>query len=239
MQFHRSHVARLLHELGFSCQKPERRALERDEEKIEDWKCKRWPQVKNATRMSAHIVFVDESGFMMIPTVRRTWALIRQTPIHRHYYRRDRISVIGGLSVSPNKRRLGLYFRMHPKNISQDEVFDFLWHLLRHLRGHIIVVWDGASIHDPRSFSDLCRKYPRLHLERLPAYAPQLNPIEAAWNAVKHPLANGRPDDIYDLARALLKSLRKAGGSQHTLRGCVAQSEFPFLALSIALFMRP
>ena len=48
--FHRSHVARLLHDLGFSCQKPERRALERDEEKIEEWKRKRWPQVKKALR---------------------------------------------------------------------------------------------------------------------------------------------------------------------------------------------
>lgn len=46
IQFHRSHVARLLHELGFSCQKPERRALERDEEKIEEWKRKQWPRVK-------------------------------------------------------------------------------------------------------------------------------------------------------------------------------------------------
>jgi len=50
VQFHRSHVARLLHELGFSCQKPERRALERDEEKIEQWKGKRWPQVKKTPR---------------------------------------------------------------------------------------------------------------------------------------------------------------------------------------------
>jgi transposase len=50
VQFHRSHVARLLHELGFSCQKPERRALERDEEKIEQWKRERWPQVKKTLR---------------------------------------------------------------------------------------------------------------------------------------------------------------------------------------------
>ncbi|EQD74565.1 IS630 family transposase [mine drainage metagenome] len=50
VQFHRSHVARLLHELGFSCQKPERRALERDEEKIEAWKRSRWPQVKKTPR---------------------------------------------------------------------------------------------------------------------------------------------------------------------------------------------
>ena len=50
VQFHRGHVARLLHDLGFSCQKPERRALERDEEKIEEWKRKRWPQVKKTLR---------------------------------------------------------------------------------------------------------------------------------------------------------------------------------------------
>lgn len=164
---------------------------------------------------------------MMIPPVRRTWAPVGQTPIVRHYYRRDRISVIGGLSVSPARRRLGLYFRMHPKNISQEEVYDFLWYLLRHLRGHVIVVWDGASIHDPRSLGELLRKYPRLHLERLPAYAPQLNPIEAAWHATKHPLANGRPEDIRDLGRALLKSLRHARASQAILRGCVSQSELP------------
>ncbi len=50
VQFHRSHVARLLHELGFSCQKPERRALERDEARIEHWKRSDWPRVKKTLR---------------------------------------------------------------------------------------------------------------------------------------------------------------------------------------------
>ena len=50
VRFHRAHVARLLHDLGFSCQKPERRALERNEEKIEEWKRKRWSQVKKTLR---------------------------------------------------------------------------------------------------------------------------------------------------------------------------------------------
>ncbi|MEO6079227.1 MAG: winged helix-turn-helix domain-containing protein [Steroidobacteraceae bacterium] len=46
VQYHRSHVARLLHDFGFSCQKPERRALERDEARIEQWKRKDWPRKK-------------------------------------------------------------------------------------------------------------------------------------------------------------------------------------------------
>jgi transposase len=182
---------------------------------------------KNAARLGAHIVFVDESGFMLIPTVRRTWAPVGETPIIRYRYNHARISVIGGLSISPKRRRLGFYFRLHAKNISRDEVQDFLWYLLKHLRGHVIVVWDGARIHHAKGLADIGRRYPRLHLEKLPAYAPELNPIEAAWHAVKHPLANGQPDDIPQLGRALLVSLRKARASQRVLRGCVSQSDLP------------
>lgn len=50
VRFHRSHVARLLHDLGFSCQKPERRALERNEARIEQWKRRDWPRIKKTPR---------------------------------------------------------------------------------------------------------------------------------------------------------------------------------------------
>jgi transposase len=50
VRYHRSHVARLLHGLGWSCQKPERRALERDEAAIRRWKKEEWPRVKKTPR---------------------------------------------------------------------------------------------------------------------------------------------------------------------------------------------
>jgi transposase len=168
---------------------------------------------------------------MLIPTVRRTWAQIGQTPVIRYRYDHARISVIGGLSISPKRRRLGLYFRLHAKNISSDEVHDFLWYLLKHLRGHVIVIWDGAAIHGRKGLQQLCQRYPRLHLEKLPAYAPELNPIEAAWHTVKHPLANGQPDGIPELGRALLASLRKARAPQRALRGCIKQSDLPLFLI--------
>lgn len=164
---------------------------------------------------------------MLIPTVRRTWAPVGQTPTIPYRYNHARISVIAGLSISPKRRRLGFYFRLHPKNISRDEVQDFLWYLLKHLRGHVILIWDGASIHNRQGLHHFCNQYPRLHLEKLPAYALELNPIEAAWHAVKHPLANGQPDNIPQLGRTLLGSLRKARASQRVLRGCITQSELP------------
>lgn len=164
---------------------------------------------------------------MLTPTVRRTWAPVGQTPVIGYRYNHARISVIGGLTISPRRKRLGFYFRLHAKNIATDEVEDFLWYLLKHLRGHVVLIWDGASIHGRKGLHDFCGKYPRLHLESLPAYAPELNPIEALWHAAKHPLANGRPDNIPELGCDLLASLRKACASQRVLRGCVSQSDLP------------
>ena len=46
VKYHRNHVGKLLHQIGWSHQKPERRALERDEAAIEKWKSSVWPSVK-------------------------------------------------------------------------------------------------------------------------------------------------------------------------------------------------
>jgi hypothetical protein len=77
---------------------------------------------------------------MLIPTVRRTWAPVGQTPIVRHRSNHVRISVSGGLAVSPKRRRRSSTYRLHPKNISHRKVYEFLWYLLRHLRGQVIVI---------------------------------------------------------------------------------------------------
>src|SRR5438045_9186591 len=69
------------------------------------------PGKKNAARLGAHIVFADESGFLLIPTVVRTWAPQGETPIHRHRQRRgDRVSGISGISVSHERRSLCLSY---------------------------------------------------------------------------------------------------------------------------------
>ncbi len=182
---------------------------------------------KNAARLGAHLVFVDESGFMLIPPVRRTWAPKGQTPIHRHHYRRDRISVIAGVTVSPRRQHLGLYFRLHEDNISHDEVYDFLWWLLKHLRGNIIVLWDNASIHKDGPVAELRAKHKRLHIEFFPTYAPELNPAEGVWSQTKQSLANGIPDDTWELGGDLVEHFGELRGSQSNLRACVLQTELP------------
>jgi transposase len=185
------------------------------------------PDKKNATRLGAYLVFVDESGFLLIPPVRRTWAPRGQTPVVRHHQKRDRISVISGLSISPQRKHLGLYYWLHTKNIQHEEVCLFLRHLLQHLRGHIIVVWDNGTIHKGPAMRDFCRTHRRIHLERLPAYAPELDPDEGVWSQAKDKLANGRPDTLSELWCHLLHSLDGIKLSQSKLRACVHQSDLP------------
>ena len=79
--------------------------------------------------------------------MRRTWAPRAQTPRLFHRYSHHRISAVSAVTVSPQRQRLGLYCHCHFDYLSHLEVAAFLRLLLRHLRGHIMVLWDGGSIH--------------------------------------------------------------------------------------------
>lgn len=147
----------------------------------------------------------------------------------RHFDRRDRISVISAITVSPKRRRLNLYFQLHFKNIQQQEVRAFLRELLRHLRGHVFLLWDGGRPHTGRLVKQLASRVPRLHLLRFPGYAPELNPDEGIWKLAKGMLANGCPKDRSALSTSLTKALKAISLNRKNLRACITHAGLPFL----------
>jgi len=175
------------------------------------------------------LVFADESGFQLTPTVCRTWAPRGHTPVIHHWDRRDRVSAISAVTVSPRRQHLGLYLHLYPDNLTHVEVAIFLRDLLRHLRGHVVLVWDRGPIHRGRAIADLCRRYPRLHLVALPGYAPELNPDEGVWAYAKRVLANGRPNSVQDLFRDLTRVTRAVRRRPTLLRAFIEASELPRL----------
>jgi transposase len=160
--------------------------------------------------------------------VRKTWAPVGHTPILTHSYTRERISAISAVTVSPSRRRLGLYFRLHSTNITGVEVIGFLRHLLRHLRGPIMLLWDGGPIHRRVIVKEFVRQHNRLHVHRFPAYAPELNPDEFVWTKAKLGLANGVPKDIVELASRLRRTIHRVRRSQRLLWSCVHASQLPW-----------
>jgi len=187
---------------------------------------------KKVQRLKAHLAFLDESGFLLIPNVRRTWAPRGRTPIIWHRYRHDRISAISAVTVSFQRQRLGLYFHLHRENISQSEVVLFLRYLLQQIRGPIVLLWDGGSIHTGQEIQVFLAHHPRLHVERFPAYAPDLNPDERVWGHCKAALANGRPDNLDELMVELESLTRTARRRPSLLRSFITGSDLPPLLRS-------
>jgi transposase len=163
---------------------------------------------KRARDEGKSIVLIDESGFMLQPVVRRTWAPQGETPIQYSWDRHDRLSVIAGITVAPHRRRLGLYFQIHDQNVRFKQVIEFLYLVHRHLRRKLIVVMDRYTGH--RKAVRLLREagVDWLEVAWLPAYAPELNPSEMTWNHAKYAdLANFIPDDLSALWQAVDASI--------------------------------
>ena len=103
------------------------------------------------------------------------------------------------------------YFRLYPKTIRSAQVIDFLGHLLRHLRGKLLVLWDGLPAHRARVVSEFIHaQRGRLAIEWLPSYAPELNPVEYIWGYWKHhALPNFCPRDFVQLSHQACRALRR------------------------------
>lgn len=140
------------------------------------------------------------------------------------------MSTVAALSVSPRGRHLGLHWRTDPKNyVTAAAMVGFLEDLLKRLRGQVIVVWDGGSSHKGDLIRELCARFGRLDLERLPAYAPDLNPVEWVWAHLKYGrMANFVPRHVRHLEQILQGHLLAVAKAPNLLRQLWKGSTLPF-----------
>ncbi len=163
---------------------------------------------------------------MLQPVCRRTWAPKGQTPILRQWDRRDRLSAISALTVAPRRRRFGLYWTLHHHNIRGADVLHFLQQLRRHVPHGFTLIWDRHRPHRARCVTRWLARYPRIVVEWLPAYAPELNPVEAVWCHTKYgDLANFAPDDLPALDGAVVGSLAETRGHRDLLAAFIQAAE--------------
>jgi len=115
--------------------------------------------------------------------------------------------------------RRGFYFRLYPGSIKAAQLIHFLRHLKRQVRGNILLVWDRLGVHRSRAVREwLQAQGRRFVVEELPAYAPELNPVEYLWGWWKpNTVANGcarTEEQLHWLAR---QGLRQAQRRKATL----------------------
>lgn len=149
---------------------------------------------------------------------RRTWAPTGETPVQRAWDRYDRLSVIGAVALSPTRRTISTPFQIHDDNIRTDQVVAFLTELRRKLQRPMIVVWDRWSVHRAAAKRIEASRVKTVEFEWLPAYAPELNPVEPRWSHAKYgKLANFVPDDVPHLKRKARSTLKSQHAS-HSLK---------------------
>ena len=171
---------------------------------------------------------------MLAPLVGRTWAPRGQTPVIYSWDRRDRLSVIAALSLSARRRRIGLYFTVHEKNITADEAEVFLRQVQRSLGRRLIVVMDRWPVH--RKVARMLMGDERFLIEWLPPYAPDLNPVEHVWNHTKYgDLANYIPDDLLDLELELNWSIDQTRKRPKLLRSFFLATELELRSVTLTI----
>jgi transposase len=231
--FNPHYLSAWLRERDITPQKPQRVAAERNPEVIRRWLEMDWPRIKQkARRHDAFLVFVDESGLLLAPLVRRTLAPKGETPkISQRMRHREKVSVAATLWLSPLRDEVGLYYR-----VLLNESFNglraaiLLEGLLRRLHGgSAVVVWNGGGNHrGPWVRGVQQRHRGRLWLEDFPPYAPELNPAEPVWANLKNSrLCNFTPQNGRELLGAVLHELWEIRWDQDLLWSFFHASDLP------------
>jgi transposase len=182
------------------------------------------PDQKKAVAEGRTVVFVDQSGFYLLPSKVRTYAPVGQTPVIHAPLSRDHLSAMGG--ITPEGK---LYLMVQERAYRGKDVVRFLKHLGRYIVGKLLVLWDGAPIHRSRVVKAYLRNGAthRIHLEQLPGYAPELNPAEGIWNYLKRvELKNLCCQSISHLGYELRKAKERLRHKTNVILGCIQQPGF-------------
>jgi transposase len=176
---------------------------------------------KRAEAEGRTIIWVDESGFYLLPLAVRTWAPRGQTPVLRVKLTHDHLSAIGGITLDGR-----LFLQVQEGAYDSAGVVGFLRVLLRKVSGKLLVIWDGSPIHKGQPVKDFLKRgaAKRLHLERLPGYAPDLNPEEGIWDELKREeLANVCCRDLHELRTHVIRARERLRHKRDIIRACSRQ----------------
>jgi transposase len=232
VEYHPAHVGRILKEhLNWTCQRPVCQHTDRDDDEIQRWVRDDFPSIlREAAERKAYLVFIDETGFMLEPTVRRTYAPCGKTPVLKLAEPHGRISVIGAITVSPVRRRARLAYHLLVSNANfrGPSVVQFVRDLHERLAAPMTVVWDRILIHSCDSVKQCLDSAPGVATEYFPAYAPELNPVDQVWGHVKHNrLTNYTPPDLGVLRCAVTAELERLRQREDLLKSFIRFTKLP------------
>ncbi len=179
---HKTTIARILHNMGLTPQKPVRRAFQRDEKECRHWMTDEFPRiVRQAKKRQSTMLFVDETGIHEDGPIGQTWGTRGDTPVVRVTGSRRRVNVIS--AISPRGR---LWFRCYGGTLKAPLFLEFLKALMHDFRKPLDLVIDRHPAHQAAMVKRwISERKSHIRIHFLPGYAPDLNPDEHVWTKLK------------------------------------------------------
>lgn len=184
--------------------------------------------------LGAWLCFEDEAGFSMTPPTARTWARRGHTPVIRVRGRSQRRISIAALACYKHGERTRLIYR--PKrhvdhkrggrrSFTWTDYRDLLIDAHQQLGAPIVLVWDNLNVHKDRRMRQFIDTHDWISCYFLPAYAPDLNPVEGIWSLLRRSSqANTAFTDPDHLMRTLRHGLRQIQYRSNLIDGCLAET---------------
>lgn len=219
--------------LNWSSQRPQRQHPDGNDAATASWIEEEYPRIlREAARRNAHLAFVDETGFMLNPVVRRTFAPRGKTPVNRVADPHARISVVGAIVVDPRRKRLDLVYNMlgDNANFRGPGIAYFVRTLRSGIGGPLTILWDRITIHSCEEVERCLKGMSDVVAEAFPPYAPKLNPADGIWGYVKYGrLPNHVPPDLDTLRSTVTAELDRLRRREELLRSFIRHTGLPLV----------
>lgn len=185
---------------------------------------------KKSDRRRAHPAVSGRERLLILslyplPGVVRTWAPRGRAPVLRHRLTHDHLSVVSAITADGK-----LYLKMQEQAHDSAGIIAFLNELQAQIAGKLLLIRDGAPIHRSRAVKQYLAEgtAARLHLERLPGYAPELNPDEGVWHYLKHvEMGSVCCHDLPHLREELTAAERRLRQKPDIIKVCFKQTGYP------------
>ena len=173
------------------------------------------------------LAYEDESGISEKPVIRRTWSMKGQTPVIESGGSWKSLTMAGVLLFSPRGRNTRILFRLQPGSMGKSDFVDMLRDIKHELKGKkLLLIWDGLPAHRAKEVTEYIKAQRSwLRVERYPAYAPELSPVEFIWSPMKtKDLAHVPPKGLAHLKRIIRRSFRRIRCDKPLLTHCLQKA---------------
>ncbi|WP_425291170.1 IS630 family transposase [Spirosoma linguale] len=172
------------------------------------------------------MLYIDESACYLLPFVAHTWAPCGQTPVLMEQAGRTHLSLIAAIAANGQ-----IYVAGQNQAFTSEDIVWFLKLLCgRYRKRNLLIIWDGAAIHRSNVVKELLReRLGRMHLERLPAYSPELNPVELLWSQLKRNLKNKAFTSLDELTVAVLEQTKRLEKDPKSVKAFFNKKEIAFI----------